>query len=100
MSRLTEEHVAALDSMSRELSDQGIALDYEEQGDFLRVSLSATSDGCADCLVPPTVMKAMIVEMVGHEYQGDAVLLQYPSDAPHFQTAATAMPPQEGTTVQ
>ena len=99
MSRLTEEHVAALGSMSRELSDQGIALDYEEEGEFLRVSLSATSEGCADCLVPPTVMKAMIVEMVGHEYQGDAILLQYPSDAAHFQTPPTAMP-QEGTTVQ
>ena len=60
------------------LAADGYRMEFAEDGDRLRVTIIATPDACADCLVPKDLMRAMLEEQLG--IPAAAIDLTYPRD--------------------
>jgi len=59
------------------LAADGYLLEVAEDGDRVRVTISATPQACADCLVPPDLMRGILGQALG--VPPDAIDLTYPS---------------------
>jgi hypothetical protein len=71
------ERVVALRST---LAADGYLLEVAEQGTRVRVTISATPQACADCLVPKDLMRGILGQTLG--VPEDAIDLMYPLDSP------------------
>jgi hypothetical protein len=60
------------------LAADGYRMEFAEDGDRLRVTIIATPDACADCLVPKDLMRGMLEQQLG--VPGDRIDLTYPRD--------------------
>ena len=58
------------------LAADGYLLEVAEDGDRVRVTISATPQACADCLVPPDLMRGILGQALG--VPPDAIDLTYP----------------------
>jgi hypothetical protein len=58
------------------LAADGYLLEVAEQGTRVRVTISATPQACADCLVPKDLMRGTL------GLPEDAIDLMYPLDSP------------------
>jgi hypothetical protein len=58
------------------LAADGYLLAVAEDGDRVRVTISATPQACADCLVPPDLMRGILGQALG--VPPDAIDLTYP----------------------
>ena len=58
------------------LAADGYLLEIAEQGTRVRVTISATPEACADCLVPKDLMRAILGQTLG--VPDDAIDLTYP----------------------
>jgi hypothetical protein len=73
----------ALDGMRAMLAADGYVLHWSVEGDVLAVSVVATGDACADCLVPKTLFSALVRDALQkHEIVIDegSVHLTYPAE--------------------
>jgi len=68
------ERTAALASS---LAHDGYLLDVTEAGDRVRVTITATPQACADCLVPKDLMRGILGQALG--VPPDTIDLTYPS---------------------
>ena len=59
------------------LAADGYLLEVAEDGHRVRVTISATPQACADCLVPPDLMRGILGQALG--VPPDAIDLTYPS---------------------
>jgi hypothetical protein len=62
------------------LAADGYLLEVAEQGTRVRVTISATPQACADCLVPKDLMRGILGQTLG--VPEDAIDLMYPLDSP------------------
>jgi hypothetical protein len=62
------------------LAADGYLLQIAEQGTRVRVTISATPQACADCLVPKDLMRGILGQTLG--VPEDAIDLMYPLDPP------------------
>ena len=69
------ERIVALRST---LAADGYLLDIAEDGTRIRVTISATPEACADCLVPKDLMRGILGQALG--VPEDAIDLTYPLD--------------------
>ncbi|HEY6294650.1 MAG TPA: hypothetical protein VIX15_03215 [Streptosporangiaceae bacterium] len=60
------------------LAADGYEMDVAEQGDRVRVTIIATDQACADCLVPKDLMRSILAQTLG--VPDDAIDLTYPRD--------------------
>jgi hypothetical protein len=60
------------------LAADGYLLEVAEEGDRVRVTISATRQACADCLVPPDLMRGILGQALG--VPPDAIDLTYPEE--------------------
>jgi hypothetical protein len=60
------------------LAADGYLLEVAEDGDRVRVTISATPQACADCLVPPDLMRGILGQALG--VPPDAIDLTYPEE--------------------
>jgi hypothetical protein len=60
------------------LAADGYLLDIAEQGTRVRVTISATPQACADCLVPKDLMRSILGDTLG--VPPDAIDLTYPAE--------------------
>jgi hypothetical protein len=60
------------------LAADGYRMEFAEKGDRLRVTIIATPDACADCLVPKDLMRGMLEQQLG--VPADRIDLTYPRD--------------------
>ena len=58
------------------LAADGYLLEVAEDADRVRVTISATPQACADCLVPPDLMRGILGQALG--VPPDAIDLTYP----------------------
>ena len=63
------------------LAADGYLMEIAEDGGRVRVTISATPDACADCLVPKDLMRAILGEALG--VSPDAIDLAYPLEPAH-----------------
>jgi hypothetical protein len=59
------------------LAADGYLLDIADQGLRVRVTITATPQACADCLVPQDLMRSILGDTLG--IPPDAIDLMYPS---------------------
>jgi len=60
------------------LAADGYLLEIAEHGTRVRVTISATPQACADCLVPKDLMRGILERALG--VPADAIDLTYPRD--------------------
>jgi hypothetical protein len=60
------------------LAADGYLMDIAADGDRIRVTISATPQACADCLVPKDLMRSILGNTLG--VPPDAIDLSYPSE--------------------
>jgi hypothetical protein len=60
------------------LARDGYRMDIAEQGDHIAVTIIATPDACADCLVPKDLMRSMLSQALG--VAAGAIDLTYPRE--------------------
>jgi hypothetical protein len=60
------------------LAADGYEMDIAESGDRVSVTITATEQACADCLVPKDLMRGILGKTLGVDR--DAIDLTYPSD--------------------
>jgi hypothetical protein len=60
------------------LAADGYRMEIAEDGDRVQVTIIATQDACADCLVPKDLMRGMLEQQLG--VPADAIDLTYPRD--------------------
>jgi hypothetical protein len=60
------------------LAADGYLLDVAEAGPRVRVTISATPQACADCLVPKDMMRGILGQILG--VPQDAIELTYPEE--------------------
>jgi len=60
------------------LAADGYEIDVAEEGDRVRVTIIATDQACADCLVPKDLMRAILAQTLS--VPADAIDLTYPRD--------------------
>jgi hypothetical protein len=70
------ERIVALRST---LEADGYLLDIAEAATRVRVTITATPQACADCLVPKDLMRGILGQALG--VPDDAIDLTYPSEA-------------------
>ena len=58
------------------LAADGYLMDIAEDADRVRVTITATAQACADCLVPPDLMRGILGQALG--VPPDAIDLTYP----------------------
>jgi hypothetical protein len=77
---------AALEDMRAMLEHDGYLLDVGIDRGRLVLSISATPDACAECLVPKDLLTSVAVDMLGKAglvVAPQDVHLEYPSDGDH-----------------
>ena len=72
----TERTVALRSSLAAD----GYLMEVAEEGTRIRVTISATPQACADCLVPKDLMRGILGQTLGAPE--DAIDLMYPLDSP------------------
>ena len=72
------ERIVALRST---LEADGYLMEVADQATRVRVTISATPEACADCLVPKDLMRAILSEALG--VPDDAIDLTYPPTTLH-----------------
>jgi hypothetical protein len=72
------ERIVALRST---LAADGYLVDIAGDGTRVRVTISATPEACADCLVPKDLMRSILGDTL--DVPPDAIDLIYPTDPPH-----------------
>lgn len=60
------------------LAADGYRMEFAEDGDRLHVTIIATPDACADCLVPKDLMRSMLEQQLG--VPAGHIDLTYPRD--------------------
>jgi hypothetical protein len=70
---------AALADLRRTLAADDYAMDVTREGGGVLVRITAGPDACADCLVPPPIMKSILGGALG--VPEEAIALVYPEDA-------------------
>jgi hypothetical protein len=60
------------------LAADGYEMDIAESGDRVSVTIIATEQACADCLVPKDLMRGILGKTLGVDR--DAIDLTYPAD--------------------
>ncbi len=60
------------------LAADGYELEMAEEGDRVRVTITATDQACADCLVPKDLMRSILAQTLS--VPADAIDLTYPRD--------------------
>jgi hypothetical protein len=60
------------------LAADGYLLDIAEQGARVQVTITATPEACADCLVPKDLMRSILGDALG--MPPDAIDLTYPTE--------------------
>ena len=60
------------------LAADGYEMDIAESGDRVSVTITATEQACADCLVPKDLMRGILGKTLGVDR--DAIDLTYPAD--------------------
>lgn len=70
---------AGLRTMRAALEADGYLLDVTEDGERLDARISAGPGACEDCLVPKTIMRAMLQQALGVPEQ--SIDLRYPGEA-------------------
>ncbi|HEX6526756.1 MAG TPA: hypothetical protein VF070_43090 [Streptosporangiaceae bacterium] len=60
------------------LAADGYAIDIAERGDRISVTITATPDACAECLVPKDLMRGILGQTLGVD--SDAIDLTYPTE--------------------
>jgi hypothetical protein len=60
------------------LAADGYEMDIAESGDRVSVTIIATEQACADCLVPKDLMRGILGKTLG--VASDAIDLTYPAD--------------------
>jgi hypothetical protein len=60
------------------LAADGYLLDIAEQGIRVRVTITATPQACAGCLVPQDLMRSILADTLG--VPSDAIDLTYPTE--------------------
>ena len=74
---------AALGPMKTMLIADGYLLDARLDGRVLEISVSATPDACAECLVPKEMLAAMAADMLtrqGADVDASTLSITYPAD--------------------
>jgi hypothetical protein len=61
------------------LAADGYAMEIAQAGDRIAVTISATAEACADCLVPQDLMRAILARELG--VPAAQIDLTYPRDA-------------------
>jgi hypothetical protein len=61
------------------LAADGYEMDVAEEGDRVRVTITATEQACADCLVPKDLMRSILGDTLG--MPPDAIDLTYPPES-------------------
>jgi hypothetical protein len=61
------------------LAADGYELDVAEGGGRVRVTITATDQACADCLVPKDLMRGILAQALG--VPQDSIDLTYPIDS-------------------
>jgi hypothetical protein len=61
------------------LAADGYRMEIAEEGDRVSVTIIATPEACADCLVPKDLMRGILEQALG--VSADAIDLTYPRDA-------------------
>ena len=61
------------------LAADGYQMEFAEDGDRLHVTIIATPDACADCLVPKDLMRSMLSQQLG--VPGENIVLTYPAES-------------------
>lgn len=71
---------AGLRELRASFDADGYALDVEEGAERVKAVISvAREDACADCLVPPEVLSAIMGQMLG--VSASSIDITYPEDA-------------------
>ncbi len=60
------------------LAADGYRMEFAENGDRVHVTIIATEDACADCLVPKNLMRSMLEQQLG--VPTGRIDLTYPRD--------------------
>ncbi len=60
------------------LAADGYRMEFAERDGRLHVTIVATPDACADCLVPKDLMRGMLAQQLG--VAGENIDLTYPSE--------------------
>ena len=63
--------------LASSLAADGYRMEIAEAGDRVRVTITATPQACADCLVPKDMMRGILGQALG--VPRDAIDLTYPS---------------------
>jgi hypothetical protein len=63
------------------LATDGYLMEVAEAGDRVRVTITATPQACADCLVPQDMMRGILGQALG--VPQDAIDLTYPPSSDH-----------------
>jgi metal-sulfur cluster biosynthetic enzyme len=61
------------------LAADGYEIDVAEEGDRVRVTITATEQACADCLVPKDLMRSILGDTLG--VPPDSIDLTYPPES-------------------
>ena len=61
------------------LAADGYRMEFAETGGRVYVTIIATDDACADCLVPKDLMRGMLAQQLG--VPGENIVLTYPADS-------------------
>jgi hypothetical protein len=60
------------------LATDGYRMEITEEGDHISVTITATPQACADCLVPKDLMRSMLSQTLG--VPAETIELTYPRD--------------------
>src|SRR5690348_4392079 len=72
------------------LATDGYRMEIAEEGDHVSVTITATPEACADCLVPKDLMRSMLSQALG--VPAEAIGLTYPREVSLTMTRRTSPP--------
>jgi hypothetical protein len=72
--------VALLEPLQASLGADGYLMAAREEGGRIDVRIFASGDACADCLVPKTIMRGILGQVLG--VAEDLIDLSYPAELP------------------
>jgi hypothetical protein len=70
--------MARLEPLQVSLGADGYQLEAREEGGRIGVSISASDDACADCLVPKNIMRGIVGQVLG--VAQDIIDVTYPGE--------------------
>jgi hypothetical protein len=69
----------ALADLRRTLAADDYGMEVDREGGAVRVRITAGPDACADCLVPPPIMRGILGKALG--VGEDSISLVYPAES-------------------